>query len=216
MDTKDQQLTKRLEQQRKVMLGASDRGGKCPNQGFWNEYELVQPEDPGAIRILVFGNTGTQVSNRARGQHDVSNEIRFENRPDLVVHDSGGFEAESSEETQAIEDFLKTKSAPQLEIGDRLHVIWFCLDLNAPRAMQASTITLFKSVSKRRQLKHKNKTLTDEECDQYAEVQFPELMDLIEEEMLRVEGGRLDACIGVSAGETMEEDALGYDQASIE
>lgn len=66
----------------------------------------------------------TQSSNRTRGIHDCREEITFEGRPDLIVHDSGGFEAGADEEFQAIESFLKEKSAA-VEISDRLHVIWY-------------------------------------------------------------------------------------------
>lgn len=50
-------------------------------------------------------------------------EITFDGWPDLVVHDSGGFEAGGDEEFHAIQDFLKEKSAA-VDVADRLHVIW--------------------------------------------------------------------------------------------
>ena len=50
-------------------------------------------------------------------------EIRFEGRPDLILHDSGGFEAGADDEFLAIEAFLKEKSAA-VDVMDRLHVIW--------------------------------------------------------------------------------------------
>jgi len=58
-----------------------------------------------------------------RGIHNVKEEITFDGRPDLVVHDSGGFEAGGDEEFHAIQDFLKEKSAA-VDVADRLHVIW--------------------------------------------------------------------------------------------
>lgn len=58
-----------------------------------------------------------------RGIHDCRQEITFEGRPDLVVHDSGGFEAGGDDEIHAIESFLKDKSSAP-EVKDRLHVIW--------------------------------------------------------------------------------------------
>jgi hypothetical protein len=62
-------------------------------------------------------------SNRTRGIHNVREEITFEGRPDLIVHDSGGFEAGADEEFKAIEEFLKEKSNA-VDVIDRLHVIW--------------------------------------------------------------------------------------------
>lgn len=50
-------------------------------------------------------------------------EITFEDRPDLIVHDSGGFEAGADEEFIAIEGFLKEKSSA-IDVKDRVHVIW--------------------------------------------------------------------------------------------
>ena len=61
--------------------------------------------------------------NRSRGIHDVRQEITFEDRPDLIVHDSGGFEAGADEEFIAIEGFLKEKSSA-IDVKDRVHVIW--------------------------------------------------------------------------------------------
>lgn len=64
----------------------------------------------------------TQSSNRTRGIHDVRQEITFEGRPDLIVHDSGGFEAGADDEFQAIEEFLKEK-ASAVDMMERLHVV---------------------------------------------------------------------------------------------
>ena len=47
----------------------------------------------------------------------------FEGRPDLVVHDSGGFEAGADDEFRAIEAFLKDRSAA-VDVMEQLHVIW--------------------------------------------------------------------------------------------
>jgi hypothetical protein len=54
----------------------------------------------------------------------VRQEITFEGRPDLVVHDSGGFEAGADDEYKAIEAFLKEKSEVA-DVADRVHVIWY-------------------------------------------------------------------------------------------
>ena len=74
-------------------------------------------------------------------------EIKFDGRPDLIVHDSGGFEAGADAEFIAIEEFLKEKSGTE-EIQDRLHVIWFCIEINSARTLQTATEKLFQAVSK--------------------------------------------------------------------
>lgn len=135
LDTKEAKLQRHLEQWREKMLGSQNG---VVNFGFWGGEDDNSALDSGAIRVLVCGNTGvgkstlinktfgvnvTQSSDRSRGIHDVKQEITFEGRPDLIVHDSGGFEAGAEAEFQAIEDFLKEKSSV-MDVKDRLHVIW--------------------------------------------------------------------------------------------
>lgn len=43
--------------------------------------------------------------------------------PDLVYHDSGGFEAGRNNEVKAVEDFLERKSK-KVNIHERVHMIW--------------------------------------------------------------------------------------------
>lgn len=89
----------------------------------------------------------TQSSHRARGIHDVHEEITWEGRPDLIVHDSGGFEAGTDDEFLAIEAFLRERSTAETVLA-RVHVIWFCVDINSPRTLQSATEKLFSAVSK--------------------------------------------------------------------
>lgn len=129
-----------LAQWRYTMMGNLDG---LPNRGFWNLNQLENPDlKPGAIRILVCGNTGvgkstlintvfgvsgddeiTQTSDRDRGIHNVKVEITWPNRPDLIIHDPGGFEAGGVAEFEAIEEFLKQMSNV-VDIDKRLHMIW--------------------------------------------------------------------------------------------
>jgi hypothetical protein len=109
-----------------------------PDLGFWNNNTGTDLQEPGAIRILVCGNTGvgkstlinkvfgvpvTNTSNRTRGVHNVETEITWDDRPDLIIHDSGGFEAGGDHELEAVERFLRDKSN-EIEINKRLHIIW--------------------------------------------------------------------------------------------
>ncbi|KAL8974701.1 MAG: hypothetical protein Q9197_001070 [Variospora fuerteventurae] len=105
---------------------------------FWEEKEIVDNTEPGAIRILVCGNTGvgkstlinevfgaelTAASERVRGIHDIRTPLMCENRPDLIIHDSGGFESGGDDEFQQVKEFVNGMSSAR-EMKDRLHVIW--------------------------------------------------------------------------------------------
>ena len=67
---------------------------------------------------------GAMISARAPGQHNVEDEIRHEGRPDLIIHDSGGFEAGDESQMQAVARFVKDKSS-RIRLEERLHVIWW-------------------------------------------------------------------------------------------
>lgn len=120
------------------MLGQKDQTAGPESRvvnklGFWNDLvdgDGDSSEDPGAIRILVCGNTGlgksslinkvfgipagqevTKTSNSKRGIHNVKEELKWEGRTDLIIHDSGGFEAAGDQEFNAIDEFLREKSS---------------------------------------------------------------------------------------------------------
>ena len=62
-------------------------------------------------------------SDRESGEHNILEEHAWRDRPDLVVHDSRGFEAASDEEIKTVEAFLSEMSR-KVEPRDRLHIIW--------------------------------------------------------------------------------------------
>ncbi|KAK5130600.1 hypothetical protein LTR08_001919 [Meristemomyces frigidus] len=234
LETKGLKLQRHIEDWRERMLGS--RNGVV-NTGFWLGTDADDDEDLGAIRVLVCGNTGvgkstlinktfgvdvTRSSSRTRGIHDCREEITFEGRPDLIVHDSGGFEAGADDEFRAIEAFLKNKSVA-VDVKDKLHVIWFCIDVNSSRTLQTATEKLFQAVSQyaydvpivvvatkkddfldiefgtyRKALKKEGKRFDEEACEQYAEEKLRERVETIRAEMESVPGGRLDACLAVS------------------
>lgn len=142
----------------------------------------------------------------------------------MIVHDSGGFEAGADDEFLAIEAFLKQKSAA-VDVMERLHVIWFCVDINSPRTLQTATEKLFQAVgqyasdvpiivvatkkddfldiefgARRKAMKKEGLRFDEEACEEYAEGKLQERVDMIKEEMQTVPGGRLDACIAISQG----------------
>lgn len=114
-----------LERWRRNALGL---GAKFPEPGIWNERGQLQRPVPRAIRILVCWKTGVgksslintvfglfeevaSESHFSRGIHNIREEIVWPNRPDIIIHDSRGFEAGGVEESTEIEDFLREKSA---------------------------------------------------------------------------------------------------------
>ncbi|KAL9611274.1 MAG: hypothetical protein Q9167_004071 [Letrouitia subvulpina] len=144
-----------IENWRAKMLGTKHRN---LDQGFWNDAEPLEDSNLKAIRILVCGNTGvgkstlinrvfgvesnkevTEISDCKRGRHDVQEGIVHENRPDLIIHDSGGFEAGDESQIRAVSQFVRERSLmPRIE--DQLHVI-------CARTRQTATDNLFKAVS---------------------------------------------------------------------
>jgi GTPase SAR1 family protein len=97
--------------------------------------------------LMLIACQQTQSSDRARGLHDVRQELTWEGRPDLIVHDSGGFEAGTENEFHAIEDFLKARSAVH-DIMEQVHVVWFCIDITSSRTLQTATEKLFSAISR--------------------------------------------------------------------
>ncbi|KAL8691021.1 MAG: hypothetical protein Q9224_004268 [Gallowayella concinna] len=133
-----------------------------PNEDiFWGEEKRMTIEAPGAIRILVCGNSGvgkstlinevfgahlTEVSDRTRGQHDIRVPLQCACRPNLIIHDSGGFESGGDKEVQRVKDFI-VEMAKITKIEDRLHMIWFCIETNSQRISQQATADFFTTLS---------------------------------------------------------------------
>ncbi|KAM0227196.1 hypothetical protein ACHAPO_011733 [Fusarium lateritium] len=128
---------------------------------YWNKPDDYLPEESGVIRVLTCGNCGvgksslinkvfgikaTSVAHRTRGIHQIDDEIKWKDRPDLVVHDSGGFEAGGQDELSCVQNFLKKRSG-ETDFKERLHVIWYCFEVKDARLEQAAQTKLFKSLS---------------------------------------------------------------------
>ncbi|CCT76258.1 uncharacterized protein FFUJ_14106 [Fusarium fujikuroi IMI 58289] len=167
LDSKHFPFYQVLHQWRYNTLGQKD---DLRNGCFWNEPgEVVGIEDPGAIRVLVCGNCGVgksslinkvfgvtvaAVSHRTRGIHQINDELSWKDRPDLIVHDSGGFEAGGDDELRCVQDFLKKKSS-ETDLDKRLHVIWYVWWLSKQthfhfgllKPEQAAQDKLFKALS---------------------------------------------------------------------
>ncbi|KAG2078716.1 hypothetical protein BDR04DRAFT_1184014 [Suillus decipiens] len=67
---------------------------------------------------------------KKRGVHDIENEMVFRNNPGFVFHDSRGFEAGGHSEFDKVKDFIARRSKERCSIGDRIHVIWYCIPMD--------------------------------------------------------------------------------------
>ncbi|KAI0862785.1 hypothetical protein F4860DRAFT_522773 [Xylaria cubensis] len=233
LDRKSFPFYEQVENWREKMMGLEHT---IQNQGYWNHREEIVPEDLPAMRILVCGNCGvgksalinrvfgveaTKTSDRERGIHNVEEEITWKDRPDLIIHDSRGFEAGEVAEFDVVENFLKKKSN-ETELAQRLHVIWFCIEASSTRMKQASTEKLFQAISKyaedipvvviatkkdnflsieegqaRRVFREEGRKVTMEDCEEYAQDKLQDLLQRLQEDINDVKG-RFDACVAVS------------------
>ncbi|KAK1456487.1 hypothetical protein CMEL01_16391 [Colletotrichum melonis] len=212
-----------------------------PNQGFWNDAAIQDYKDFGPLRILVCGNTGvgksslinkvfgvpdseevTKSSNNVRGEHNVQDELTWPGRPDLVIHDSRGFEAAATAELQAVREFLRKKQR-NTEINKRLHAIWFCLEVNNQRPVQEATQELFRIIAeyakdipviviatKKDDFEKihfsdgvmsalaQGQTPDYENLAQFARDQVNRRLRDLEKLIMNLDGGRFDVCVAVS------------------
>ncbi len=62
------------------------------------------------------------------GQHDINDELIFDDNDGYIFHDSRGFESGDEDELKTIQDFVRKKAEAE-RLRDRLHAIWFVLSL---------------------------------------------------------------------------------------
>ena len=88
--------------------------------------ELLQPY---VLMSSLIWACQTKASARSRGVHNIKDPMTSPNRPDLIVHDSGGFETGGTDELQRVKDFV-TDLSNKADHNDRLHVIWSVTSLS--------------------------------------------------------------------------------------
>ncbi|KAJ6452572.1 hypothetical protein C8R45DRAFT_1040273 [Mycena sanguinolenta] len=96
------------------------------------------------FRVLVVGRSGVgksslishafgvdtkSVSHQERGVCDIKLEIISEQNDRFVLHDSMGFEPGETKNFETVKDFLKSRSGESIELRNRVHVIWLCVQV---------------------------------------------------------------------------------------
>jgi hypothetical protein len=71
-----------------------------------------------ALETLCFEQCYSQ-----RGEHNINDELVFSSNKGFVFHDSCGFEAGSTEEVNAMQEFL-SKRATANTLDKKVHAIW--------------------------------------------------------------------------------------------
>ncbi|KAL8950955.1 MAG: hypothetical protein Q9222_003045 [Ikaeria aurantiellina] len=221
------------------------RGKVLSGEAFWNEDTTVEVFDRGALRILVCGNTGagkstlinaifgaslTEVSERVRGEHDIRTPIRYHNRPDLIIHDTRGFESGSEEEVQQVKDFINERSNAA-DLMNQLHVIWFCVEMNSPRMLQKATSEILHAVSQQSKVpvilvltkkdefwnlqfgKARKFVTTTAEMEAFADEELRKRILSIEEDFFNIPHARYDDVVAVSREDNESIDTLAEETA---
>ncbi|KAJ6616311.1 hypothetical protein B0H10DRAFT_2037522 [Mycena sp. CBHHK59/15] len=75
----------------------------------------------------VFQVNDAKISDYKPGEADIYREITSETNPRFVLHDSEGFEPANIATFDDVRKFILEKSENSLELKDRLHAVWLCI-----------------------------------------------------------------------------------------
>ncbi|KAG8992034.1 hypothetical protein FRB94_012031 [Tulasnella sp. JGI-2019a] len=126
-----------LNQVRVLIIGKANAGKTTLLPKLFDQETPTVRDRSGNVIINPSGLTPSD----DRGVHDIENEITFSSRPDLVFHDSLGFEAASTTEIEEVRDFISSRAAMPVE--KQLSVIWFCLPTSDPRPLCEAEMSFF-------------------------------------------------------------------------
>ncbi|KAJ8094332.1 hypothetical protein PM082_006872 [Marasmius tenuissimus] len=96
------------------------------------------------FRILVIGKSGAgksslinstfnvntaKVSHELAGVSDINSEITSEQNSRFILHDSQGFAHDEVDNYKTVERFIRDRTDERKPLKDRLHAIWFCVEI---------------------------------------------------------------------------------------
>ncbi|KDQ52417.1 hypothetical protein JAAARDRAFT_138833 [Jaapia argillacea MUCL 33604] len=77
-----------------------------------------------------------------RGHHHIDYEVTYASNPAFVFHDSRGFEAGSTDEIQAVHDFIESRGKSG-DVEKQLHIIWYCIPTDGARVLSPAEAAFF-------------------------------------------------------------------------
>jgi GTP-binding protein EngB required for normal cell division len=97
---------------------------------------------------IIFDPDGKKIEPSAldpslgHGEHDIENQMIFEDNPGFVFHDSRGFEAGGAQELKLVQQFIERRSKAR-NVHHQLHAIWYCIPTSDDRPITAAEKKFF-------------------------------------------------------------------------
>ena len=74
--------------------------------------------------MLNVENQEIDIAHRRAGNANIDYEYTSSENPRLILHDSQGFEAGSTNHWETVERFLRYKNSTNATLNERVHAIW--------------------------------------------------------------------------------------------
>ncbi|KAI6149233.1 hypothetical protein BKA82DRAFT_166039 [Pisolithus tinctorius] len=125
----------RIDRFRILVMGRANAGKTTILQRVCNTTDQPEIFNGKGEKVCMFrGICSRLMMCRARGEHNIEDELVFKSNPRFVFHDSRGFEAGSEGEFKMMKEFVMDR-AKTTKLDKRIHAIWFCIPLNESHRM---------------------------------------------------------------------------------